>query len=239
MLGQLRRRVCLQCNSWLILLIVTNAFAASIRFRRRLGHSSGASLRHGMPELATAAEVARDIADALESERVPYAIGGAIALGFYAPPRATIDVDVNVFVAIPDRLSELLGILERGGFHPDDDDRTLSRHALEDGQFRGRMQGLRVDVFVPSVPYYWELESRRREVELLGRPMWVLGPEDLAILKMMFFRRKDLADIEALLRDQRKSFDMGYVRNRLTELVGEDDERVRALDEIERDVAIE
>lgn len=31
---------------------------------------------------------------------VPYAIGGAIALGFYTPPRATVDVDVNAFVAL-------------------------------------------------------------------------------------------------------------------------------------------
>ena len=52
-----------------------------------------------MAELQTAPEIARAIADALEERGIGYAIGGAIALGYYAVPRATVDVDVNVFVA--------------------------------------------------------------------------------------------------------------------------------------------
>lgn len=98
------------------------------------------------------------------------------------------------------------------------------------------MHGLRVDVFVPSIPYYGELEIRRRRVPLLGGSVWILGPEDLVVLKLMFFRRKDLADVEAVLRDQRGSLDRSFVRSRLIELVGADDERIRALGEIERDV---
>jgi hypothetical protein len=39
----------------------------------------------------TAAEIARAVADELERDGLPYAIGGALALGFYAPPRATVD----------------------------------------------------------------------------------------------------------------------------------------------------
>ncbi len=66
--------------------------------------------------------------------------------------------------------------------------------------------------------------------------MWILGPEDLVVLKLMFFRRKDLADVEAVLRDQRGSLDRSFVRSRLIELVGADDERIHALGEIERDV---
>ena len=46
-----------------------------------------------MAEDRSAAEVARDLADALEQGGIPYAIGGAIALGFYAAPRAKADVE--------------------------------------------------------------------------------------------------------------------------------------------------
>src|SRR3954451_7165657 len=44
---------------------------------------------------------------------VPHAFGGALALAYYAEPRATIDIDLNVFVpvedapAVIDRLREL------------------------------------------------------------------------------------------------------------------------------------
>lgn len=51
-----------------------------------------------MPETPTAVDVARAIADVMERRRVPYAIGGALALGFYAPLRATVDVYVNLFI---------------------------------------------------------------------------------------------------------------------------------------------
>ena len=38
--------------------------------------------------------------DALDEAAIPHAVGGAIALGYYAEPRATIDVDINVFVPV-------------------------------------------------------------------------------------------------------------------------------------------
>ena len=34
----------------------------------------------------------------LEDNDIEYAIGGALALGYYATPRATVDVDINIFV---------------------------------------------------------------------------------------------------------------------------------------------
>jgi hypothetical protein len=189
-----------------------------------------------MAEERTAVDVARILADALERGELPYAVGGALALAFYAPPRATIDVDVNVFVSPHKELDRVLSVLEEAAFVPDEDRRSLAEHAQTEGQFRGHLSGLRVDVFVPAIPYYAELEKRRRQVVLLGRPLWILGPEDLAVLKLMFFRRKDLADAEAILRDQGSSLDRTYVRRRLVELAGEQDERVAAWDELAHDV---
>lgn len=184
----------------------------------------------------TAAQVARDIADTLERHGVPYAIGGALALAYYAVPRATVDVDINVFVKPDPGFDRILEILKEAGFAGEDEAQSLRRQALTEGQFRGRIAGLRVDVFVPAIPYYASLEARRRQVELLGRSIWVLGPEDLVILKLMFFRRKDLADVEAVMRDGR-TLDLGFIRATLADMVGDDDPRLRALDEIEDDVS--
>lgn len=189
-----------------------------------------------MPEAPTAAEVARRVADALEKFGLGYAVGGAIALGYYAVPRATVDVDINIFAVPPLQLPEALAALDDAGFVADEDPAGLERRAVAEGQFRGHLQGLRVDVFVPAFDYYAELQTRRRSVTLLGRPAWILGPEDLVVLKMMFFRRKDLADVEAVLRDQGAQLDRSFIRSKLVELVGADDERLRDFAEIERDV---
>jgi hypothetical protein len=180
----------------------------------------------------TAAQVARAIADALERRKIPYAIGGALALGFYAPPRGTVDVDVNIFVTQRRGFPEALGVLNDSGFVADADPAILLRQAREEGQFRGRMEGIRVDVFVSTLPFYKELKRRVRNAVLFGRPMKILAAEDLVVLKLMFFRRKDLADVEAVLRDDGTALDRRKVRNRLVRLVGEGDERVRAWDEL-------
>jgi hypothetical protein len=164
-----------------------------------------------------------------------YAIGGALALAYYAPPRATVDVDINVFVSPSDGLTQLLSVLGAAGFAADSPE-TVTRTALEDGQFRGRVDGIRVDVFVPAIPFYAEMAGRTRQVPLLGRPIDILSPQDLLTLKMMFFRRKDLADVEAVLRHPPPGLDVESIRDRLVEMVGEDDERVTEWDSIIRDV---
>lgn len=55
-----------------------------------------------MPEefegLADSAQIALDLAAALEAAHCEYAIGGAIALGYWAQPRGTLDVDVTLFL---------------------------------------------------------------------------------------------------------------------------------------------
>ncbi len=185
---------------------------------------------------ATAVEIARLVADALEKDGIPYAIGGALALAYYSPPRATVDLDINIFVDPLLGLDELFATLASVGFTPESDPDTARLQAQTDGQFRGRISNMRLDIFVPAIDYYASLEARRQQVPMLGTPTWILSAEDLVILKMMFYRRKDLADVESLLRHRRDSVDLDFVRKKLGELAGGDDPRLSTLSEIERDV---
>ena len=54
---------------------------------------------------------------------------------------------------------------------------------------------------------------------------------------MMFFRRKDLADVEAMLRNIGLG-DSTFVRGTLVDFVGESDERVVEWDKIVEDVRL-
>ena len=54
------------------------------------------------------------IAQALEHARIPYAFGGAIALAYYAAPRGTEDIDINVFLKA-EKAGTCLEKLERLG----------------------------------------------------------------------------------------------------------------------------
>ena len=180
-----------------------------------------------------APELARRLADALETAGVPYAIGGALALGVWGFPRATNDVDLNVFVG-PGDLKPVLELLRTAGFLLDVDQALHS--ARTRGNFKLWLQGMRVDVFVASIPLYQAVHQRVRQAPLEGRPAWFLSPEDLAIFKMLFFRTKDLLDLERLVVFMGAGFDRAYVRQSLVELVGAEDERVRRWDQLVEDL---
>jgi hypothetical protein len=183
--------------------------------------------------VATAPEVARHLADALEHAGIPYAIGGALALSVWGFPRATNDVDLDVFVSL-EALDPALEVLRQAGCLFDR--AGVLSSAASRGDFAVRYAGMRVDVFIPSIPVYASAQQRVRRAPLLGRQASYLAPEDLAIFKMLFFRTKDILDVERLLAFGADRFDRGYVRNWLVDLVGGDDERVGRWDRLVEDV---
>ena len=50
--------------------------------------------------------VAQRLGNALEAARVPYAIGGALALGVWSDPRGIYDVDINLRRWLVDMMGE-------------------------------------------------------------------------------------------------------------------------------------
>ena len=182
-----------------------------------------------MTEFPSAPEVARRLADALEKAGISYAVGGAIAYGLHAPPRATNDVDLNVFVEL-DGLTPVFDALVSGGAEVNRD--SARAMAAQRGDFAARVSGMRIDVFVPSIPLYASVVTRIRTAVLLGRPIQVLSAEDITLFKLLFFRPKDISDIQRLVAFQGDALDHQYIRRWLVDMVGEDDERVERWDSI-------
>jgi hypothetical protein len=173
------------------------------------------------------------LADALDAAGLPYAVGGALALGVWGFPRATNDVDLNLYLEV-DALAPALEIF-RGAGCTVDEERVLAS-ARDRGDFTVRAGAIRVDVFVPSAPLYDSARTRIRQAPLEGRPAWFLSPEDLVVFKMLFFRTKDVLDVERLVAFTGAGFDRAYVRRWLVDLVGTDDERLARWDRVLADV---
>jgi hypothetical protein len=178
----------------------------------------------------SAAEAARQLADALAAAGYSYAIGGALALAVAGVPRGTIDVDVNVFIS-EDQTEEVARLLTTLGI--DLDVEAAVAQAGRDGMFVGRWEGMRIDVFVPSIPFSHEAERTRVQVTGPdGWSGWFLSPEAVAVFKLLFFRGKDIVDLERLIAVQGADLDQAYVRRWLVDMMGEDDERVARWDEL-------
>ena len=163
---------------------------------------------------------------ALAGAKIPHAIGGALALAYYAEPRATIDVDINVFVPT-ERWPEVREALSLLGVDVGVDIEALDR----DGQVRLWWDRNPVDLFFSYDPFHDEMKRSARRVPFAETTIPILAPEHLAVCKAMFDRPKDWLDIEQILVAT-DPLDLPEIEAWLEEMVGESNPRLTRLREI-------
>jgi hypothetical protein len=170
------------------------------------------------------------IEEGFRQRGIPHAFGGAIALAYYATPRATIDIDVNVFVSV-ERADEVLGLLEVLGAEPSSDEERAQ--LARDEQVRVHWNATPVDLFFSYDALHEScLERRRRMPFGDGDAIHVLAAEDLLVFKALFDRDKDWRDIEELAYAMDQDLDATYARSWLERIVGVEDPRYRRLREL-------
>ncbi|HEY3353329.1 MAG TPA: hypothetical protein VGQ83_08785 [Polyangia bacterium] len=181
---------------------------------------------------ASAAEAALRLAACFDDDGLPYALGGALALGAWGVPRATADVDVAVFVGEA-ALDRLFDALERAGvlFARDEARRSAARF----GAIWARLGRTGVDVFIAHHPLHREMERRRVELPTPdGRSLWFLSAEDVAVTKLIYGRPKDVLDLERLFAVQQGRLDLAYVSLWLARIVPPEDPRLALLEDLRR-----
>ncbi|MGH2794143.1 MAG: nucleotidyl transferase AbiEii/AbiGii toxin family protein [Actinomycetota bacterium] len=167
------------------------------------------------------AEKVERIHRALDRAKIPHAFGGAIALAYYAAPRTTVDVDVNIFTP-PDRYPEIVKILRRIGIEdlPDPDDVT------RDGQGRA-LWGLNpIDLFFSYNPIHGAMAGSARTVPFGRTTIPIISPEHLLVAKVVFDRTKDWVDIEQMLIAV-DDLDQPEIERWLDHLLGAEDARAQ------------
>lgn len=162
---------------------------------------------------------------ALARRRIPHAFGGAIALAYWTlDPRATSDIDVNVFLPATEAQRALRSLPPEVAC-PEGTAEAIAR----DGQVRLWWDETPVDLIFDSIPVHEAAARHRKTVPFARARIPVLGPEELAVFKAMFDRTRDWADIEAMLAAE--TLDLDAVRATLRTLFSEDDRRFARLDE--------
>jgi hypothetical protein len=154
------------------------------------------------------------IHDALAEANLPHAIGGAIALGFCTlEPRATRDLDLNVFVG-PERIQDVFAAL------PSEirSSRSSVEEAERDGQVRLWWGDTPIDVFFSVLPFHAEAARTVRHVPFMGQTIPVVGCNALAVFKAIFDRTRHWADIEAMI--EANAIDIDEAAARVREIDG-------------------
>jgi hypothetical protein len=170
---------------------------------------------------------------ALDEAGVGHAFGGALALAYYAEPRATIDVDVNIFVP-PRRAGRTLDALGALGVAVDRS--SALADARRDGQVRVHWGRSPLDLFFAYDPFHAACEAARRYVPFGDDRIPILAPEHLIVCKAVFDRRKDWLDIEQILVITAPELDVAEVTGWSVRIMGAGDRRTRRLDELLRSI---
>ncbi len=168
----------------------------------------------------------------LRAHDVPHAFGGALALAWCTQrARATIDIDVNLFVDVTESEATLAALPD--GVTVTRQDRDL---IARDGQARLWWGPTPVDVFFNTTDFHAAAAQRARVEDFAGERVPFLACRDLAVFKAFFNRTKDWADLEEMAAAD--ALDVEAVLGVLANHLGGDDHRVERLRAIGRDGGI-
>lgn len=160
---------------------------------------------------------------------VTHAFGGALALAWCTErARATIDIDINVFVEI-DEAEQVFAAFPAGVAVTDADRAAIAA----DGQTRLWWDQTPVDVFFNTTDFHRAAAKRARFEPFGGAEVPFLSCRDLAVFKAFFNRTKDWADLEEM--QTAGSLDLETVLGVLVRYLGAGDDRIdrlRALDPV-------
>jgi Nucleotidyl transferase AbiEii toxin, Type IV TA system len=163
----------------------------------------------------------RIVAIELALAEIPHAFGGALALAYYAEPRATIDIDLNVFVTV-DRFSDVEAPLDQLGAAAGDP--SVAALVRRDGQARVMWDTTPIDLFFSYDPFHDAARDARQVVPFADISIPILSAEHLIVCKVVFNRPKDWVDIDAMIAGD-IDVDVAEVLRWVGRIAGDEDPR--------------
>lgn len=174
-----------------------------------------------LADLAELSRLAVAISADLSSAGIEHVLTGSLVLVALGRPRQTQDIDVVVVVPSV-RLPGVFAIARRHGFTGEDRDLITQ---IRDRSFAAMRSGpVTLDVIVPVLPYHTAIVKRAARRRVGGTEVPLVTAEDLFVMKVLWHRAKDEADLHVLsaLPDR---LDGDYIRRTLAGLLPPDDPR--------------
>lgn len=155
-------------------------------------------------------ELLRALAAAMAEQKVPWFLFGAQAAIIWGSPRYSADVDITVWLD-REALPSLIATIEEHEFELLFDDAEFVEQTRVI-PFRHRPTGVRLDVVLSGPGLEEEFLHRSIDVNVKGKLIPVISPEDLIIMKTLAGRAKDVEDIKGVLVAKRATLDVERVR---------------------------
>ncbi len=157
------------------------------------------------------------LATTLDELRIPYMVIGGIALAFWGEPRATLDIDVTVWIDDADLAHRVIELTARLPARVRDPEAFAREHRVLPVTSLGA-GATPVDIILGLLPYEREAIERAVTRHVGDAPVRVASVEDLVLHKIISDRDRDVTDARALVRRHVRVLDRAYVEPRIQEL---------------------
>lgn len=159
------------------------------------------------------------ITDVLGESSIPYMLSGSVAMSIYIVPRATRDFDFIIHLD-EKNIDRFIQHFQEGYY--------CDRDAIQDAVRRQSMfniidhaSGFKADFMVLKNEAFRQEEfNRRKKVDFLDKPIYVVSPEDLLISKLIWIQDfqspQQMEDIKNLTAIEQ--LDWSYINKWVTEL---------------------
>jgi len=140
-----------------------------------------------------------------QSKHIRYCLIGGIAAGYWGEPRYTQDMDFTV-VSRTRSLDDIIELFKKDGFKV----RSNGKNQCQVFQ-KGKLKFM-ADLILAEVDYQDWVVDRAIDITVFDIKTKICTAEDLIILKLIANRRRDLLDIETVLKRMDRQLDKEYLK---------------------------
>ena len=155
-----------------------------------------------------------EVASLLDEMGLPYMLIGGLAVALWGEPRATLDVDLSVWVDPAEFDETVRKIAARFPTVADPLDFVRRTRVLP----VETSQSVRADIVFAALQAEREMMDRAQTLFVAGAGIRVASVEDLTWMKLISDRPRDAEDAKRLIRHFREKLDRGYLEPRLREI---------------------
>ncbi len=157
----------------------------------------------------------RAVATAMGEMDIAYMLVGGIANAVWGEPRATLDVDVTVWVEPEDVPNAVSMLTQRFSARTGDPAAFVDRTRVLP---LTSIEGVQIDVIFGLLPFEEQAIRRARDVDVAGVRAKVCTAEDLVLMKIISERERDVSDARGVVHHRGDELDRAYLEPRIREL---------------------
>ncbi len=151
----------------------------------------------------------------LSKNKISYMVIGGLANVIWGNPRATIDIDITIWVE--DNKIESVVKLFTTKYEPLVDAPIDFIQKTRVLPLKTKNE-VRLDIIFGALPFELDAINRAIEIEINNSLIKFCSPEDLILLKIVSKRDKDLQDIKGIAQARIKELDLTYLEPKIQEL---------------------